>query len=134
MSVCSSCSGLSYIGLGRPEVKVRSFSVLLNVGHFAVYEHDLDVGVNVELLGYAAHVDAGTAHVAVFRHGDFRTETRGHARGAHSARSGTDHKQVVVHFPPSSGPLAPGGVAILAIVVSSDTPWSNEFLSLILSA
>ena len=70
-------------------------------------------GVDVQLLGYAAHVDTGAAHVAVFRHGDSGAESRGHARGAYAAGAGPDNKQVVVHFPPSSIALVPGGAAIL---------------------
>ena len=53
-------------------------------------------GVGVELLGHAAHVDAGAAQVAVLRHGHAGAGGGGGARRPDAAGAGADHEEVPV--------------------------------------
>ena len=51
-------------------------------------------GIAVELLRDAAHVDAGAAQCASFRHSHARASLRRHPRRAHAAAACADHKKV----------------------------------------
>ena len=53
-------------------------------------------GIDKELLGDAADVDAGAAQVALLGKRDARAVARRHARRAHPARAAADHEEVVV--------------------------------------
>src|SRR5262245_45441477 len=53
-------------------------------------------GIHQQLFGNTAANDAGPAEPVFLRKGDLGAMTRGHAGGAHAARSTTHHEQIVI--------------------------------------
>ncbi|MCY1525453.1 hypothetical protein D9M68_604320 [compost metagenome] len=70
---------------GAPAETVRLLEILAVMG-----------AIDQQLLGHAAHVDAGAAQVTAFRHGHARAEAGREARRAHAAGTRADHKQIKI--------------------------------------